>query len=185
VVDDSMNLKSDLQHHAAGVAWPPLMALAQGAHRANFAQAYRLFQARMRLLGPPAFGLATIELDGRTVPVEESVVSETPFCRLRRFSTKVRGRPMRMVCAPLAGHRAVALREAIASMLVDSDVCVTDWMDARDVLPAAGRYGLDDYVRMLEGFMRHLGPDNLDVVAVCQATVPALAAAARLAASVA
>ncbi|KAI3604125.1 Intracellular PHB depolymerase (plasmid) [Cupriavidus necator H850] len=178
-----MNFKPDFQRRVADAACPPLAALAIGAHRATFAQAYRLFQAAIGVLGPPAFGLTAIEHGGEVVPVEERVVSETPFCSLRCFSTRIRGRPMRMLCAPLAGHRAVLLREAIASMLADADVCVTDWMDARDVPAAAGQFRLDDYVRMLEDFMRRLGPAGLDVVAVCQATVPALAAAARLAAA--
>jgi len=141
-----------------------------------------MFQAGMGVFGTPAFELDAVELDGETMAVAESVIDETPFCRLRRFSTgRAEGRRV-LLCAPLAGHRSVVMRDAIAALVAVADVCVTDWVDARDVPCEAGRFGLDEYVLMLQRFMTRLDPGQLDVVAVCQATVPALAAASRLAA---
>lgn len=141
-----------------------------------------MFQAGMGVFGTPAFELDAVELDGETMPVTDSVIDETPFCRLRCFSTgKAEGRRV-LLCAPLAGHRAVVMRDALAALVAVADVCVTDWVDARDVPCSAGRFGLDEYVLMLQRFMTRLDPGRLDVVAVCQATVPALAAASRLAA---
>lgn len=162
--------------------WLALQGFAATAQMANFNQAYALFQAGMGLFGSPEFHLGAIELDGEVIPVTDSVVAETPFCRLRRFSTPGRRDRRVLLCAPLAGHRAVVLRETVASLVAVADVYVTDWIDARDVPCSAGRFGLDDYVLMLQHFMTLLEPAALDVVAVCQATVPALAAAARLAA---
>jgi poly(3-hydroxybutyrate) depolymerase len=66
-------------------------------------------------------------------------------------------------------------------LLAHADVYLTDWADARDVPVSHGSFGLDDFVLLLQRFMRELDPSRLDVLAVCQATVPALAAAARLA----
>lgn len=169
---------------AHGLPWASMGAFAAGTRRSQFVHAYELFQAFMRLPGPPRFDLDAIHLDGQTVPVTNTVVAATPFCQLRRFSVPTAShRQQRMLCAPLAGHRAVVMREAIEMLVADGDVYVTDWVDARDVRADAGPFRLDDYVLMLERFMTQLGPASLDVVAVCQATVPALAAAARLAAS--
>jgi polyhydroxyalkanoate depolymerase len=61
------------------------------------------------------------------------------------------------LCAPLAGHHAVMLRETVETLLQDGDVYVTDWADARDVPLAAGCFGLDDYVLAVERFLRKLG----------------------------
>jgi polyhydroxyalkanoate depolymerase len=88
-----------------------------------------------------------------------------------------------MLCAPLAGHHAVMLRETVETLLEERDVFVSDWADARDVPSEAGPLSLDDYVLALERFIRTArahGPP-VHVVAVCQATVPALAATALLA----
>ena len=59
----------------------------------------------------------------------------------------------------------------------------TDWADARDVPREAGPLSLDDYVRALESFIgtaRAFG-SPVHVIAICQASVPALGAAALLA----
>jgi poly(3-hydroxybutyrate) depolymerase len=57
-------------------------------------------------------------------------------------------------------------------------VYITDWIDARDVSIAAGPFHLADYVGYLRSFMTELGARDLHVVAVCQPTVPTLAAVA-------
>lgn len=128
---------------------------------------------------PPPFGINTIALDGRCSVVEESVVARTPFCDLRRFARANAPRAV-LLCTPLAGHAAVMMRETVEALLADGDVYVTDWVNARDVPLAAGRFGLDDYVAMLDGFIDLLARDErpLHVVAVCQSTFPALGALA-------
>ncbi|AXF20209.1 polyhydroxyalkanoate depolymerase [Burkholderia pyrrocinia] len=123
-------------------------------------------------VGPPRFDI------GRPA-VGERVAARTPFCDLRRF-TRADARRTVLLCAPLAGHAAVMMRETVETLLADGDVCVTDWRNARDVPLASGRFGLDEYVATLDGFVDGLAHDDrpLHVVAVCQATVPALGALA-------
>ncbi|WP_063548908.1 polyhydroxyalkanoate depolymerase [Burkholderia territorii] len=132
------------------------------------------------LLGP-AVGAPRFEI-GRPA-VDERIVACTPFCQLRRFARDDARRTV-LLCAPLAGHAAVMMRETVEALLADGDVCVTDWVNARDVPLAAGRFGLDEYVATLDGFVDALARDArpLHVVAVCQATVPALGALALRAA---
>lgn len=127
-------------------------------------------------VAPPRFEI------GRPA-IDERIVACTPFCQLRRFARDDARRTV-LLCAPLAGHAAVMMRETVEALLADGDVCVTDWVNARDVPLAAGRFGLDEYVATLDGFVDALARDErpLHVVAVCQATVPALAALALRAA---
>jgi poly(3-hydroxybutyrate) depolymerase len=86
--------------------------------------------------------------------------------------------PRVLVCAPLSGHHATLLRDTVATLLQAHDVYVTDWIDAREVPVAAGPFPLADYVAYLRAFVHQLGARELHVVAVCQPTVPALAAVA-------
>ncbi|WP_175948312.1 polyhydroxyalkanoate depolymerase [Burkholderia pyrrocinia] len=127
----------------------------------------------------PPFAIGTIELGGRRIDVGETVIAHTPFCSLRRFSRPGAQRAV-LLCAPLAGHAAVMMRETVETLLADGDVFITDWINARDVPLAAGRFGLDEYVSMLDGFIDAFprGTRPAHVVAVCQATFPSLGAIA-------
>ncbi|NRO97543.1 polyhydroxyalkanoate depolymerase [Paraburkholderia sp. NMBU_R16] len=134
----------------------------------------------------PGFDIHSVTIGERQVSVKETVVAATPFCALRHFAREglvVRSAPYPvLVCAPLAGHHAVMMREMVETLLEDTDVYVTDWANARDVPITAGRFGLDDYVQTIERFLRMLGGAGVHVLAVCQATAPAAAAAALVAA---
>ena len=66
------------------------------------------------------------------------------------------------------------------ALLPAHDVYVTDWIDARMVPLSAGPFHLNDYVRYVQDFIRHLGPD-VHVISVCQPTVPVLAAVSLMA----
>lgn len=129
--------------------------------------------------GPPRFDIGPLAVDGRDIPIDERIAAHTPFCDLRRFGRAGAARTV-LLCVPLAGHAAVMMRETVETLLADGDVSVTDWINARDIPPAAGRFGLDEYVAMLDGFIDAQLDDArpLHVVAVCQATVPALGALA-------
>ncbi|WP_413169619.1 polyhydroxyalkanoate depolymerase [Burkholderia latens] len=129
--------------------------------------------------GAPRFAIDSADVDGSRVDVGESIVAHTPFCTLRRFARAGAQRVI-LLCVPLAGHAAVMMRETIETLLADGDVCITDWIDARDVPCDAGRFGLDEYVSMLDRFIDTLMTDTrpLHVVAVCQATFPSLGAIA-------
>ncbi|CAB3788928.1 hypothetical protein LMG28688_02787 [Paraburkholderia caffeinitolerans] len=152
-------------------AWPapPL------AHAASSCYA-DLYEPLLGLAdGPPPFAIDAITLAGRRCAVEESIVARTPFCDLRHFARPNAARAV-LLCAPLAGHATVMMRETVEALLADGDVYVTDWVNARDVPLAAGRFGLNEYVAMLDGFIGQLEQDGrpLHVVAVCQSTFPAL-----------
>jgi len=170
--------------------WPFYVqpSVAETLRHLQFVQSYGLYQVAKRFVGTPAFGIETIHTEsGEPVPVSVTVVAHTPFCRLLHFSARTctdnSVRPKLMLCTPQAGHPAALMRAVVRSLLDDSDVYVTEWIDARDIPVEAGALNVNNHVLTLESFMSGLGPGELDVLAICQATVPALAAAARLAAS--
>lgn len=96
-----------------------------------FAAGYEMLYRLGKTYGKPAFGMTAIDADGRTVAVDEQVALERPFCRLLRFAhdpVAARGRrPVVLVCAPLAGHHAVLMREVVEILLPVHEVYVTDW----------------------------------------------------------
>ncbi len=81
----------------------------------------------------------------------------------------------------MSGHHSTLLRGTVEAMLPHGDIYVTDWADARDVPVREGSFDLDDYIDYLFEMLAHLGPD-LHVVAVCQPSVPVLAAVALMSA---
>ena len=85
-----------------------------------------------------------------------------------------------LVVAPLSGHHATLLRDTVRTLLRDHEVWVTDWIDARMVPLSKGPFHLDDYVDYVRSFIRLLSPE-LNVMSVCQPTVPVLAAISLMA----
>lgn len=137
----------------------------------------------------PEFGITTVKVGGIDVAVQEQVALEKPFCRLLRFKrftddsdllTRMKDQPIVLVVAPLSGHHSTLLRETVRQLLVDHKVFITDWTDARMVPPEEGPFHLDDYVAYVQDFIRHVGPE-VNVMSVCQPTVPVLAAISLLA----
>jgi len=149
------------------------------------AAGYDMLSRLGRDYGKPDFAIPTVCAGEHELSVQEQVVAERPFCRLLRFAPApaavARRRPAVLVCAPLAGHHAVLLREVVLALLPACDVYVTDWTDARRVPLSAGGFHLDDYVEHLQDFIRLIEAPATHVMAVCQATVPALAAVSLLA----
>ena len=86
-----------------------------------------------------------------------------------------------LLVAPLSGHHATLLRDTVRALLPHHEVYVTDWVDARMVPQSQGPFHLNDYVRYVRDFLRWSGPDT-HVIAVCQPTVPVLAAVSLMAA---
>ena len=129
------------------------------------------------------FGIAGVTIDGVEIPVTEEIVSTHPFCRLVHFR-KAAGseQPKLLMVAPLSGHFATLLRGTVAAALPDHDVYLTDWINARNVPLRQGRFGLDAFVDLVTDFIRLLGP-GAHVMAVCQPSVPVLAAVSLLAAA--
>src|SRR5215813_12487177 len=116
-------------------------------------------------------------LDG----VEIEVAQEKPFCRLIHFKQATAKARKVLVVAPLPGHHATLLRDTVRSLLAEHDVWITDWVNARLVPLSAGPFHLADYVDYVREWIRQLSPD-LNVVSVCQPTVPVLAAVSLMAA---
>jgi poly(3-hydroxybutyrate) depolymerase len=126
----------------------------------------------------PGFGIATVPVGNREVPVTEETVLELPFGRLLRFAKDIdTPQPRVLVAAPLSGHFATLLRGTVEVLSRDHDVYVTDWRNARDVPVEAGPFGVDDYVAYLIRFLEAIGP-GAHILAVCQPCVQALAAVA-------
>jgi poly(3-hydroxybutyrate) depolymerase len=137
--------------------------------------------------GKPDFGIATTVVEGRQVQVEEEIVLRKPFGQLKHFRrVGVEGGPRLLIVAPMSGHYATLLRGTVERMLPGHDVYITDWRDAKLVPLDAGRFDLDDYVDYLIEFLEHIGGKDGDrrshMLAVCQPSVPAFAAAAVMSA---
>ena len=133
----------------------------------------------------PSFGITSVEIDGQRVSVIEDIALEKPFCKLLHFrkesrNTKANKQPKVLLVAPLSGHHATLLRDTVKTLLPEHDVFITDWTDARMVAMDHGAFHLHDYVYYVQDFIRHLGP-NLNVISVCQPTVPVLAAISLMA----
>jgi len=129
----------------------------------------------------PAYGIETVMVENREVAVVETVAHATPFCSLLHFRKDiVAAQPRVLVVAPMSGHFATLLRGTLRTLLADHDVYLTDWHNARDVPLSDGRFDLDEFTAHLIAFIRLLGPGT-HVLAICQPTVAALAAAAIMA----
>jgi poly(3-hydroxybutyrate) depolymerase len=136
--------------------------------------------------GKPDFGIETVEIAGAEHAVVQSTVLRRPFGDLVRF--RVEGtpddRPKLLIIAPMSGHYATLLRGTVERMLESCEVYITDWADARDVPVAAGKFDLDDYIDYLIEFSEFVteanGGKRFHMMAVCQPSVPAFAAAALL-----
>jgi len=146
----------------------------------SIAAACELFERTTRRYGKPEWGLDDTEVNGMRVPIEIHNVWERPFCRLLYFERKLE-RPLRapqprvLIVAPMSGHYATLLRGTVEAFLPTHEVYITDWTDARMVPLTEGRFDLDDYVDYVIEMLQMLG-GNVHVIAVCQPSVPVLAA---------
>ena len=161
----------------------PLNPLTHTPYGRTVAAACELFERTTRRYGKPVFGLETTTVAGRQVPVSERVVWERPFARLISFdrvsTAPLPRQPKLLMVAPMSGHYATLLRGTVEAFLPSHHVYITDWSDARTVPLAEGRFDLDDYIDYLISMFRSLGPD-LHVMAVCQPSVPVMAAIALM-----
>ena len=132
--------------------------------------------------GKPEFGLETTTIDGRNVAVHEEIVLRKPFGQLKRFRREgVEDSPRLLIVAPMSGHYATLLRGTVERLLPGHDIYITDWRDAKLVPLSDGRFDLDDYIDYLIAFLEHIGP-GAHMLAVCQPSVPAYAAACLMSA---
>lgn len=150
----------------------------------SVAASCELFERMTRRYGKPAFGLDETTINGVKVAVEERVVWERPFCKLVYFDRKIpssrrKPQPKVLLVAPMSGHYATLLRGTVEAFLPGHEVYITDWVDARLVPLSEGRFDLDDYIDYVIGMLQMLGPDT-HVMAICQPSVPVIAAIARM-----
>ena len=161
----------------------PLNPFAHTPFGRTVAASAELFERTTRRYAKPDFGLDSTVVGGKTVAVTEKIVWSRPFCRLIHFERALPASPVAdpklLMVAPMSGHYATLLRGTVEAMLPHADVYVTDWTDARMVPVAEGRFDLDDYIDYVIEMFHHLGPDT-HVMAVCQPSVPVLAAAALM-----
>lgn len=148
----------------------------------DFSAAGRMMERAAATFRKPAFNLPFTRIGGAAVPVVEETVWQAPYCKLLHFRRgTARNDPKVLLAAPMSGHYATLLRGTVEALLPHHDVYITDWVNARDVAASSGRFGLGDYTRYIKEMVRHLG-HGTHVVAVCQPTVPVLAALSRMAA---
>ncbi|WP_095205059.1 polyhydroxyalkanoate depolymerase [Mesorhizobium carmichaelinearum] len=161
----------------------PLNPVSHTSWGRSIAAGAELFERTTRRYGKPVFGLDKTVIDWKSVEVTEKTVWSKPFCNLVRFERAVpAGRkpdPKLLIVAPMSGHYATLLRGTVEAMLPYADVHITDWVDARMVPLADGSFDLDDYIDYIIDMFHALGPDT-HVMAVCQPSVPVLAAVALM-----
>ncbi|TCS36626.1 poly(3-hydroxybutyrate) depolymerase [Paucimonas lemoignei] len=165
----------------------PVSPLAHAPFAQRIAAGYELMYRLGKHYEKPEFGIDKVTVNGKEVGILERTAVEKPFCNLIHFkkdlsdaeTAKLKHSKV-LIVAPLSGHHATLLRDTVRSMLENHDVYVSDWLDARMVPYSEGPFHLHDYVYYVQDFIRHLGPD-VHVMAVCQPTVPVLAAVSLMA----
>jgi poly(3-hydroxybutyrate) depolymerase len=150
----------------------------------SVAAACEVFERSTRRYGRPEWRITSTLVGGERVPVNISTVWERPFCKLIHFERAFERRPKRpqpklLIVAPMSGHFASLLRGTVEAFLPNHDVYVTDWVDARMVPLSEGAFDLDDYIDYVISILHALGGET-HVIAVCQPSVPVIAAVALM-----
>jgi len=162
----------------------PVNPLAHTTYGKSVAAAMELFERSTRRYGRPEWGIEETIVGGERVPVRIQSVWERPFCQLLHFERVFKHPPRRpqpkvLLVAPMSGHYATLLRGTVEAFLPNHEVYITDWRNARSVPVAEGRFDLDDYIDYIVSIM-HMMEGDVHVVAVCQPSVPVLAAVALM-----
>lgn len=146
-----------------------------------------LFERATRRFAKPSFGLTETTVAGVTVGIQEQILLHKPFVSLLHFSkvwpakAKTKAQQKLLIVAPMSGHYATLLRGTVEALLPHFDVYITDWADARTVPVSMGKFDLEDYVDHVIEMLQVLG-EGVNVMAVCQPSVPVLAAVSLLSA---
>ncbi|MGA0924341.1 MAG: polyhydroxyalkanoate depolymerase, partial [Lutimaribacter sp.] len=120
----------------------------------------RTFQ---RMVAKPDWGIRTFTCeDGKDHLVKIETVVERAFGDLIHFNVSGREPQKRKVLlvAPMSGHYATLLRSTVKSLLVNNEVYITDWHNARDIPVSEGKFDVEDYTLYVVDFMKELGPDT-------------------------
>ncbi len=163
----------------------PYNPMAHTSAGRSAAAACEVMERVTRRYKKPEFNIKSVEIGGSQVPVTGEIVWRKPFCDLIHFrrerGSAPDGDPRVLIVAPMSGHHATLLRGTVQGMLPAHDVYITDWTDARQVSAKAGRFDLDAYIEYVIEIIR-LFEGRVHVMAVCQPSVPVLAAVAHMAA---
>jgi poly(3-hydroxybutyrate) depolymerase len=146
-----------------------------------------LFERSTRRYRKPEWGIDSTTVGGEKISVNIKSIWQRSFCQLLHFERAFerpprRPQPKLLIVAPMSGHYPTLLRGTVQTFLPNHDVYVTEWVDARMVPLAEGRFDLDDYIDYIISILHLLGGD-VHVIAVCQPSVPVLAAVALMEAS--
>jgi poly(3-hydroxybutyrate) depolymerase len=146
----------------------------------SVAAACELFERSTRRYTRPEWRISSTLVGGERIPVRASTVWQRPFCNLVYFERLFEHPPKRLqpkllIVAPMSGHYPTLLRGTVEAFLPNHDVYITDWIDARMVPVSEGPFDLDDYIDYLISILHKLGGET-HVIAVCQPSVPVLAA---------
>ena len=110
--------------------------------------------------------------------MDQRLAAEKTFCTLTEYSLDHSSDlPRILLAAPLSGHYSVLLRDMVIGLLPRFRVYVSNWINAGEVPVSRGPFGLDQNIDYLLDFIAVAG-EGVNVVALCQAVVPALAAVA-------
>jgi len=157
----------------------PINPLAHTTFGKSIAAGCEMFERATRRYGKPDWNIESLKIGGECVTVHPEIVWQRPFCNLVHFERALpdsyRQHAKMLIVAPMSGHYATLLRGTVEAFLPNHDVYITDWVDARMVPLALGAFDLDDYIDYLISILHYLGGDT-HIVAVCQPSVPVLAA---------
>ncbi|WP_113098386.1 polyhydroxyalkanoate depolymerase [Agrobacterium sp. fls2-241-TYG-188a] len=171
-----LRASAELMRQACNNSMNPLSNTAFGR---SLDAGFEVFERLTRRYGKPTFGLSSTTVDERSVAVEEEITFSKPFCNLVHFKRDLpasrKADPKILLVAPMSGHYATLLRGTVEALLPSADIYITDWADARVVPVTEGGFDLDDYITYIIDILHHLG-EGVHVVAVCQPSVPVLAA---------
>ena len=158
----------------------PINPLAHTSFGKSMAATAELFERSTRRYHRPEWGISSTTIGAEKIPVNIKSIWQRPFCRLLHFERVFerpprRPQPKLLIVAPMSGHYPTLLRGTVETFLPNHDVYITEWIDARMVPLSEGRFDLDDYIDYVVSILHVLGGD-VHVVAVCQPSVPVLAA---------
>jgi poly(3-hydroxybutyrate) depolymerase len=152
----------------------PINPLSYTTYGRTIAAAAEIFERSTRRYSRPEWRISSALVGGERVPVMPTVVWQRPFCHKPQ-----RLQPRLLLVAPMSGHYPTLLRGTVEAFLPNHDVYITDWADARMVPVTEGSFDLDDYIDYVIDMLHTLGGDT-HVIAVCQPSVPVLAAVALM-----
>jgi poly(3-hydroxybutyrate) depolymerase len=151
----------------------------------------------------PQFNITECSVGDKLYNVKQETILTKTFCHLQHFSKIgiTEKQPKLLVVAPMAGHHATLLRGTVQDTLPYFDIYITDWLDASQVPLDLGGFNMDNFIDYIIEFIQFLGSNSdthqgdranwktrqgqsdIHVMAVCQPTVPVLAASSIMAAN--